>query len=280
MTEGEDAFRYTSAPERRGRLVKYINEQGYCTIAELSRIFGVSEMTIRRDVSKLVESGEARGFRGGVGSLARQDIAGSDYHLRDLKMGAAKYAIAEAALAMIADNSVIAIDAGTTATQLASILPDDRSLCVITHSFPVVSTLVGRPGTELICLGGTLHPESLSFDGPATLAAISNLHVETLFLAATGVGERGVFCGNGFDAITKRALIEVSERVVLIADSSKFQSPAMVRVCGWDAIDTIIVDTGLTDAQRRLLAQNNVETIAVDPTGSEPQHLIAVGEAR
>ena len=62
MAEGEDAFRYTSAPERRQRLVVYITEQGYCTIAELSRIFGVSEMTIRRDVSKLVEQGEGRGL--------------------------------------------------------------------------------------------------------------------------------------------------------------------------------------------------------------------------
>src|ERR1700733_15935568 len=111
MAEGEDAFRYTSAPERGQRLVVYITEQGYCTIAELSRIFGVSEMTIRRDVSKLVENGEVRGFRGGVGSLTREDLAGSDYRLRDLKMGAAKHAIAQAALDIFGANSVIAIDA-------------------------------------------------------------------------------------------------------------------------------------------------------------------------
>jgi DeoR family transcriptional regulator, aga operon transcriptional repressor len=258
MAEGDSGFRYTSAPERRQRLVKYITEQGYCTTAELSGIFGVSEMTIRRDVSKLVENGEVRGFRGGVGSLTREDLAGSDYRLRDLKMGAAKHAIAEAALDFVGANSVIAIDAGTTGAHLASILPNDRMLSVITHSFPVVSSLVGNSGVEVMCLGGTLHPDSLSFDGPATLAAISNLHVPMLFLAATGLGDRGVFCGNGFDAITKRALIDVSERVVLIADSSKFQNQAMVRVCGWDAIDTIIVDSGIGDAQRRLLVQHGV----------------------
>jgi DeoR/GlpR family transcriptional regulator of sugar metabolism len=221
-------------------------------------------MTIRRDVSKLVENGEVRGFRGGVGSLTRQDLVGSDYRLRDLKMGAAKHAIAQAALGLVGANSIIALDAGTTAAHLASILPSDFVLCVITHSFPVLSSLVGNPSTEVICLGGTLHTESLSFDGPATLAAISNLHVEVFFLAATGLGDRGVFCGNGFDAITKRALMDVSERVVLIADSSKFQSQAMVRVCGWDAIDTIIVDSGIGDAQRLLLAQHSVKTIIVE----------------
>lgn len=261
MAEGDDAFRYTSAPERRQRLVKYITEQGYCTIVELSRVFGVSEMTIRRDVSKLVEHGEVRGFRGGVGSLTRRDQVGSDYRLRDLKMGAAKQAIARAALDLIGVNSIVALDAGTTAAQLAAILPSDRNLCVITHSLPVVSQLAGHPGTEVICLGGTLHPESLSFDGPATLADISNLHVQVFFLAATGLGERGVFCGNGFDAITKRALIDVSERVVLIADSSKFEAQAMVRVCGWEAIDTIVVDSGIGDGLRRLLAQHGVDVI-------------------
>src|ERR1700733_12915602 len=250
MAEGEDAFRYTSAPERRQRLVVYITEQGYCTIAELSRIFGVSEMTIRRDVSKLVEQGEVRGFRGGVGSLTRQDLVGM--------------------------NSIVALDAGTTAAQLAPMLPTDRNLCVITHSFPVLSELAGHPGTEVICLGGTLHPESLSFDGPATLSAISNLHVELLFLAATGLGERGVFCGNGYDAITKRALIDVSERVVLMADSSKFETQAMVRVCGWDAIDTIIVDSGIGEGQRRLLMQHGVNVIVAEsplaegPLGDRP----------
>jgi DeoR/GlpR family transcriptional regulator of sugar metabolism len=264
MAEGGSGFRYTSAPERRERLVKYITEQGYCTTAELSGIFGVSEMTIRRDVSKLVESGEVRGFRGGVGALTREDLAGSDYRLRDLKMGAAKHAIAQAAVDLVAANSVIAIDAGTTGGHLASILPSDRMLSVITHSFPVVSSLVGNPGAEVMCLGGTLHSESLSFDGPATLATISNLHVEMLFLAATALGDRGIFCGNGFDAITKRALIDVSERVVLIADSSKFQNQAMVRVCGWDAIDTIIVDSRIGDAQRRLLAQHGVKITIVE----------------
>src|SRR5215469_15052408 len=115
MTEGHDAFRYTTAPARRHRLVVYITEQGYCTIAELSRILGVSEMTIRRDVSKLVEQGEVRGFRGGVGSLTRQDLVGSDYRLRDLKMGEAKQTIARAAVDLIGGNSIIAMDAGTTA---------------------------------------------------------------------------------------------------------------------------------------------------------------------
>ena len=83
---GDSGFRYTSAPERRERLVKYITEQGYCTTAELSGIFGVSEMTIRRDVSKLVESGEVRGLRGGVGSLTHDIDQAAITTLANLKI--------------------------------------------------------------------------------------------------------------------------------------------------------------------------------------------------
>ncbi|MET7402879.1 DeoR/GlpR family DNA-binding transcription regulator [Dactylosporangium sp. NPDC005572] len=267
MSAVEENFRYTSAPERRERLVQFIIDHGFCTIGELSKAFDVSEMTIRRDVQRLVEQGRVRGFRGGVGSLSKQDMEGSDYRLRDTKMADAKHAIALRAIELIGPGSVVAIDAGTTGHQVAELLPSDRALKVVTHSFPVVSSLIGNLGVEVMCLGGTLHSESLSFDGPATLAAIGNLQVDALFLAASGIGDRGAFCGNGFDAITKRALIEVADRVVLLADSSKFFTSAMVKICGWDAIDLVIVDDGIAEEHRRMLEQQEVEVVAV-PTRS------------
>lgn len=253
-----ERFTYSSAPERRDRISNFVTEQGYCTITELSRLFSVSEMTIRRDVSRLVLEGRLRGFHGGVGSLTPGDMLGRDYNDRNQTMGDAKRAIAERAVQMIALDSVIAIDAGTTGAQLASILPRESGLRVVTHSFSAVSVLAGIPDVEVNCLGGVLHPESLSFAGPSTLLAISNIQIETMFLAASGLNDRGAFCATGFDAIIKRALIEVSEHVVLIADSSKFTTSAMVKVCGWDAIDTIVVDSGITEAQRSLLQQNGV----------------------
>lgn len=259
----EDNFRYASAPERRERLLQFIGEQGYCTIAELSAAFSVSEMTIRRDVNRLVERGKVRGFRGGVGSLSRQEMLGSDYHLREMKMEEAKRAIALEAVGMIDEDAVVAIDAGTTSSQLATLLPHDRRLTVVTPSFPVVSTLVGHAGVEVICLGGTLHAESLSFEGSATLAAIANLQVQTLFLGASGVNERGAFCANEFDAITKRALIEVAERVVLLIDSSKFYSPAKVKSCGWDVVDRVLVDDAISDEQMRMLEEQDVDVVTV-----------------
>ncbi len=253
-----ERFTYSTAPERRDRVVQFVTDQGYCTVTELSRLFGVSEMTIRRDVSRLVRDGKLRGFHGGVGSLSPQEMLGRDYGDRDQTMAEAKRAIAERAVAMVKPRSVIAIDAGTTGTQFASLLPADRAVRVITHSLTAVSALAGVGDIEVNCLGGVLHSESMSFAGPSTLSAISNLQIETMFLAASGVNERGAFCANGFDAITKRALIEVSSHVVLLADSSKFTTAAMVKICGWDAIDTVVIDAGINDEQTEMLRQYGI----------------------
>ncbi|MCS5732517.1 DeoR/GlpR family DNA-binding transcription regulator [Herbiconiux daphne] len=265
MTETDGRFAYASASERRDILAQYVIEQGYSTILELSQRFGVSEMTIRRDVARLVGEGRLRGFHGGVGSLSPVEVSGVDYGDRDQKMGEAKRAIAEHAVGLVGAGAVIAVDAGTTAAQFAALLPQDRRLQVITHSLPAINILSNNQGVEITGLGGVLHQESLSFSGPATLAALANLHIDTLFLAASGLNERGAYCGNSFDAITKRALIDVSDTVVLLADSSKFETSAMVRTCEWDAIDRLIVDSGLRPEDERMLAQFD---IAIEKVGA------------
>src|SRR6218665_3477050 len=115
----EESYRHVSAPERRQRLERFISDQGYCTITELSRELSVSEMTIRRDVLRLVEQGRVRGFRGGVASLSRQDLAGSDYRFRDVKMGDAKRPIPQKPIHMLALNSNIEVNTPTTTKQIA-----------------------------------------------------------------------------------------------------------------------------------------------------------------
>lgn len=258
-----DRFAYAAAPERRERIAQVVIEQGYCTITELSRAFAVSEMTIRRDVARLIGTGQLRGFHGGVGSVNPQDLLGRDYIERDRTLAESKRAIAARAIELIRPNMSIALDAGTTAAQLAAIMPGGLGISVVTHSLSALSLLAPNRGVEVTCLGGVLHPESLSFSGSATLAAIEELQVEMMFLAASGLSERGAFCATSFDAITKRALIEVSARVVLISDSSKYEASAMVKVCGWDAIDVLITDAGLSDARRDSLVQAGVEVVIV-----------------
>jgi len=124
-------------------------------------------------------------------------------------------------------------------------LPADRQLTVVTHSLPAMDILGERTGFTLIGLGGVFHASTRSFSGPDTRAAIRNLRLHTLFLAASGLSETGVYCSTPFDAETKRSLIEIADRVVLLVDSSKFSRTAPVFVCGLDAVDVIVTDAGI-----------------------------------
>lgn len=259
-----NVMRYRSAPSRRARLLELVREQGFCATGELVRALGVSDMTVRRDAQRLADEGLVRIVHGGVSVLPQSALDGSgDYEERASRMTLAKQAVGRGAAALVKPGDTVALDAGTTVLELARNLPSDESFTVVTHSATVLHELLGRELVQVVGIGGVLHHETKSFAGASTLSALSSLHVQTLYLAASGIGERGVFCANDFDAVTKRALIEIADHIVLVADSSKFTSSAMVRVCGLDTIDRVVVDDAITTDHRDLLARHDVEVQTV-----------------
>lgn len=256
---GDDDLRYGSAPARRDRLQRMVEDQGFCTITELSDQLGVSDMTIRRDVQRLVQDGLLRSVHGGVSALPQSALAGSLFSTRAVTLAPEKRAIAAAAAALVPVGGAVGLDAGTTTLELARAWPSERRATVVTHSLPNVLALHDDEYTRVIVLGGVLHQSSQSLSGPMTLRTLEELRLEVVFLAASGLSERGVFCGNDFDAVTKRALIEVADRVVLLSDSSKFDSTAMVRVCGLEALDHVVMDDRISSEDQELLRSHGIE---------------------
>ena len=259
----------TSGGDRRSQLVQLVGEQGFCTIAELSAAFAVSDMTIRRDIRILTREQVLRGVHGGGTVLPSTAMAGTEFNARAAKMRAAKRAIALRALDFVSRSSAIALDAGTTTLELAQVLPADAGVKVATHSLSVVNALMRREHHDVICLGGTLHPSTESFAGPATIAAISDLHVRTFFLAASGLRASGVYCGNDFDAVTKRSLIAVADEVVLLTDSSKFSISAMVRVCALSGLNRVVTDDGISAEHLDMFRDLGIDVIVAPSSGAD-----------
>ncbi len=259
-------LRYDTAPARRARLQELVRDGGFRTAAELSEQLGVSEMTVRRDVRRLVAQGLLRSVHGGV-SVVSEPSLNADFRLRAEQNSARKKAIARRAVEMIGADSVIAIDAGTTALEIARLIPASLRVSAVTHSLPVVNVLASRPHVELIDLGGVLHADTQSFAGPATLAALQYLRVHTLFLGAGAVRNGVMYSTNHYDAVTKRALMEVADEVVLVVDSSKLSRTAMVQVAKLDVVDMIVTDDGIDedagDALRRIGPQ-----VVIVPVGT------------
>jgi DeoR family transcriptional regulator, aga operon transcriptional repressor len=265
VTETEQASTHTLSEARRTQILSQVEQQGYCTITELSETFGVSDMTIRRDIRRLVADGQLRSVHGGVTALSPTAMVGTDFSARASQMKSAKTAIAERAVEFLPASGAIALDAGTTTLELARMIPASRHLHVVTHSLAVINTLARHEYVEVTCLGGRLNPRSQAFGGPTTATAIDDIRVKQLFLAATGITAGGVYCGTDFEAVTKRALVNGADEVVLLADSSKFQTSAMVRACPLEAVDVIITDNGVSADARRYLSKLDAEVIVVDP---------------
>jgi DeoR/GlpR family transcriptional regulator of sugar metabolism len=266
MTSAKASLPRQGGEARRTAILEMIEAQGHCTTAELSDALRVSEMTVRRDIAKLAGEKGLRSVHGGVTALPPTALTGSNFLLRVDKMAEIKRQIASAAIEFISPSGIIAIDAGTTTADLTTVLPSDRRLSVVSNSLPVLTGLATSTNVEVIGLGGVFHLESQSFAGPTTVRAIADLQIGTFFLGASGVNERGVFCGNDFDAATKRALIDVSDHVVLLCDSSKFDVTAMARVAALSSVDILVTDSGLSAWHLSVLEDQGV-MVRLVPSG-------------
>lgn len=242
-------MRYTEAPARRAELLRLVGATGYVSSLVAAEQFGVSDMTIRRDLRELAAQGLLRRVPGGASAVVPPP--GLPFADRHAEAASEKAAVAFAAVGLLAGAGVVALDAGTAVTALAALMP--AGLTVITHSVPALTACTARDDLDVIALGGWYQRRTQSFTGPLTRAALGELAVHVAVLSATAVTPAGAFCANAEDAETKRAMASVADRVVLLLDHGKLRESAPMRILGLDAIDAVVVDSGATDEQLGML---------------------------
>ncbi|MEU0152093.1 DeoR/GlpR family DNA-binding transcription regulator [Micromonospora fulviviridis] len=241
-----EAMRYDGAPQRRTHIMAALRRAGFLSVADISAQLGVSQMTIRRDLRRLAENGEVLLVHGGV-SLPPGGVGGPGYASRALSHAGAKRAIGAAAARLVQPGDTIGIDSGTTAAEVAHTLPEDFDGCVITHSVPVLAHMLSRPRSRVIGIGGELLHDNQAMVGFAALDLVRRMRVRLLFLGASAVDERGAYVRSEVELSAKHALMDIADEVVLLVDASKLTATAPVHVCGFDRIDTLVVDGPLPD---------------------------------
>lgn len=234
-------MRYTEAPQRRAELLRRVGAAGYVSSAAAAGELGVSEMTIRRDLRELAEQGLVNRVAGGASALV---APGAPFEARRGAAPVEKLAVARAAAGLLGGARVVGLDAGTTVTALAGLLPG--GLTVATHSVPVIATCTERDDLELIALGGSYHAKTRSFSGPITRAALSQLALDVAVLSAAAAGPGGAYSADVWDADTKQVMAEVADRVVLLVDSGKLGRRAPIKFLELDRVDTVVVDSGVS----------------------------------
>jgi DeoR family fructose operon transcriptional repressor len=233
------------AAERHQLLAQRARRDGRVDVGDVAAELGVAPETIRRDLGVLERQGVVRRVYGGAVAVERLDFE-PEVAQRDRTNAAEKDAIARAALDLVPDRGSILLDAGTTTSRLATLLPDGRELTVITNSIPVASILATRPGVTLHILGGRVRGTTLAAVEAWTLRALDGLLVDVAFLGANGFSaEHGCTTPDMAESAVKAAVVAAARKRVLLADHSKYGTDQLSRFARLAEIDVLVTDSGL-----------------------------------
>ena len=251
------------AAQRQATIVAEVNNAGAVTVAELVDRFGVSDMTIRRDLDALDSSGLLHKVHGGATSVGLRSAHEPGFDAKLTRESAAKQAIAAEAARRVQPASAIGIGAGTTTYALARQLLRIENLTVVTNSARIADVFhgSGRSDRTVVLIGGIRTPSD-ALVGPIATTALQSLHLDLLFLGAHGVhAEHGLSTPNLMEAETNRAFIAASRQVVLVADHTKWGTVGLSTFATWRDVDVVITDDGLSTTDRKAMLETGCELV-------------------
>ena len=236
----------SNAGRRRESITQQLTRENVVRVTELSRQFGVSEVSIRRDLEHLERQGLLQRVHGGavavaVGHSARELVSTPGPHLDE------KRRIGTAAAALVRPGDRVLFDSGTTVLEVARSLSIDLvaagNLTAITSSLPIVQELGHRPGIHLILLGGIYLPEYRVVVGPQTVENLRGLHADKLFLGTDGLTlDHGLTTANVLEAEVDRAMVRAAAQIIVVADSSKIGCAGLTTIIPLDEVHVLVTD--------------------------------------
>jgi DeoR family transcriptional regulator, fructose operon transcriptional repressor len=254
----------SEAARRRELIAQQLRREHVVYVAELSRCFGVSEVSIRRDLEQMARRGLLERVHGGAvavlasgtGELPPAPIP----HLDE------KRRIGRAAAALVRPGDRVLFDSGTTVLEVARALSNDLvttgNLTAITCSLPIVQELGHRQGIHLLLLGGIYLPEYRVVVGPQTVENLRGLHADKVFLGTDGLTlDHGVTTANVLEAEVDRAMVRAAAQVIVVADASKIGYVGLTSISLLSKIDVLVTDQGAPDDFLAKLRQIGVRVV-------------------
>ena len=227
--------------ERQQAIMDLLVTDGEVELDALASRFAVSRMTIHRDLDELESSGLLRKIRGGATIKSGTQFE-SDFRFRVLQGGAAKAAMARAALALIEPGMTVMINDGSMASVLGQHLVAKRPLTVITNNAAVIDTLRSEAGITLIALGGVYSAKFNGFFGKVTEDALAQLRADIAFISSPAVAGIEVFHMDDAVVRAKRAMMDHAATRVLLVNHNRFGHTALHRLAALAEFDHIITD--------------------------------------
>jgi DeoR family fructose operon transcriptional repressor len=245
---------------RQLRIRQLIESNEFVDLDTLRRELSASQSTLRRDLMVLEEQGILRRVYGGAMAAQPSGNATLDFQLQSGRMQDEKERMAALVAGLIEDGQTVILDGGSTVAAVSRHLAG-RRLQVVTNSLAIAEVFSDARETELTLTGGYLYPRTRVMVGPLCEHMLGTVRADTLIMGIGGVTEAGYSNNNTLVVGPERKMIEVSQKVIVVADRSKFGKSAMIPVAPLDVADFVVTDSGLDAGYREMLRQHKVEVM-------------------
>jgi DeoR family transcriptional regulator, aga operon transcriptional repressor len=254
-----DDLKKMLAEHRRTQILLELQRTGQASTRQLAAGFGVSEVTIRSDLALLESRNQLIKSHGGAVAVPTNSPTAA-FEQRMQRNSEAKRRIARMAAGLIADNQSVVFDSGSTLLQLAMQMPPVENVVVATNAMNIAQYLMYRPGLDVHMIGGRVYPSTVSTIVADLDGSGGGLLAHQAFVGAHSIDQAFDVVDVSEDiARTKRNLVRMARRVIVLADSSKWDIGASSKAFSLSFVDLVITDDALPEAIRSRLEKMGIK---------------------
>ena len=252
--------------QRLDMIEEYVLEHKNASLDTLCEKFNVSKNTIRRDVDILLKRGSIMKVYGGVAALETpQTLPLLSYEERGGRFPDEKKEICRRAAELVAEDDTIYIDTGTTCLNLVDFIAD-KHCTILTNSLLIFNKAASYPNLDIISVPGKLNRKTLSFTGPDINDYLQTYNISMAFMACTGVTMKsGLTNASAEEYITKKAIAENANSMILLADHSKFGRISLMTYSSMEKLDAIVTDQPLPEEYDSFCQEHGITLQAYSP---------------
>lgn len=251
--------------ERQRDIIELLERNGKVLVSDLKARFKVTEMTIRRDLRVLEESGWIERIHGGALIAQRHKYRLEPPALERMsQMADEKQRIADYVAELIEEGEMIFLGSGTTTLYVARALADRDDLTIVSNALPIINELVGSETKTIIAVGGFIRRNELSMIGHFADAVLQDLRVDKVIMGMRGIHpDHGLTCDHPQELMTDRKIMEISDTVIIVADHTKIGHVATSKTASITKANLIVTTRQASRNFIQEIKKQNVNVIQV-----------------
>lgn len=249
-----------AGPRRLQEIMLLARDAGRVSVEDLAARFAVTPQTIRRDLNELCDGRRLTRVHGGA--MLASGVENLAYDARKLVSQPHKRLIGEAAARLIADNSSVFINLGTTTEEVARALTSHAGLLVITNNLQVAALLHRHDAIDVVLAGGTVRRSDGGMVGATAVEHISQFRADVAVIGTSAIDADGTLLDFDIREVqVSQAIIRNARRVILVTDGSKFLRAAPVRIAHLSEVDVLVTDRMPSQRLAALCDAHGVEAV-------------------